>query len=574
MICRASVLTALFVTLSIGCDEHEPAVAPGAPAIVKGEITAFGRIDHSGTTITALPGGRQFTTAVAGEFAIQGTLGGELRIERPGFATRYMPTTRNFRLDLYRGRSFELPEGFVVAESRALPPRSLLVWDAAGAGLLLDLEAGEVTLELPAGWTPTTDLDGWVVPYDDELAGSVDSLGVEPSDGATVRGWTPHGAVSRDGRRALLLARPWPDDAVHLQVALWEPEGTLRRSNRPVRAIGPRIRSNGRVDTTLLTDGGVWIWGLGGEVRIARLPTSDARATEFLHIDGVVGERVCYRIEGRVECADRAGPQEVARIGGADLALLSDGALSWRTAGNCFVQLVGGVAAGPLPCTDAELPAWRSGDAVVVWADDRSVHRVSPRGGWALGRSEALAVSETGVVGLMTRGALTVMQPDGRRRVGPRLEGETALFAAAHGVLAHAEDQLVFLGTEGGAVRFTLDPEDTAVLESVDRVLTDRDSVLLVGDRGAVRVDLLGRELHRVDHVGGTWVGFARLAGDLPDVGLVRVDDGYFAVDLWTGRRDPLGAGQLGGVVGRRTWLADGDRLYIADDPGAMPVDR
>ncbi len=570
-------MTALLVTLTSGCDDQ--ARPAGREIEVGGTVTAFGRVDHAGTRVVSVPGGNEAVTDHRGWFRTDAVYGGELRVERPGFATTHSGLDTPIDLTLYRGRAFDLPTGFEVAESRRLPPGGLLVWDASGAGLLLDLERGEVRLELPSGWTPYTDLDGWVISYGDDLAAEVEAVTLDGESRGTVRGWSPHGSVQRGDASAVVVARPWPDDPVHLQVGLWVPDGRVLRYPQPVRSVGPRVRIGDGVDISLLTDGGVWSWGAGGAARMAHLRVEEARDAAFLSGDAI-GGRVCYAVgpsvDRHVDCADPSGVQTVATVGAAETALIADGALAWRTDAGCLVRLVEGEPAGPFPCGAAKLPAWPSGDAVIVWDADQGVHRVSRRGGWSLGRSSAVAVAETGVVGMLDRGALTLVRSDGRRRRGAAIEGEPLLFAAAHGVLAvdAGRRRMLWLGIAGGGLAFDLTDADLQVAEAATEVRTDRASLLLAGARGVLHVDLAAGTTRRVDHTGGDWVGFARLGGGLPDVGLVRVDDGYFAVDLWTGRRDPIGAGQRGGFVDRRAWLADDARIYVVDDPGAMPVRR
>ena len=566
----------MLVILTAGCADH--AVQPSAPVEVRGTVTTFGRVDHTGTTVTVIPGGQEASTDRHGDFEVGALRGGTLRIERAGFATTVVPPHQTIDVTLFRGRAFALPGGFVVAQAHPLPPSSLIVWDADGDGLLLDLDAGEVRLELPPGWTPYADLDGWIVSHAGDLVSEVDAIRLDGAADGSVRGWTPHGAIERGDERAIVVSRPWPDDPIHLQVGLWRPGGALLRYPAPVLEVGPRITLDGRIDTALLTDGGVWWWGAAGPERVAQLNLEEARSATFLRTDAAVLDRVCYALgargDRRVECAGAGGVRPLAEVGGADIALLADGALAWRTGDSCRVRLVDGEEAGPYPCDSADMQAWPSGAAVVVWDADQDVHRVSPHGGWTVGNSPVVAVAETGVVGLVVEGALTVMHSDGRRRRGATLEGEPTLFAAAHGMLAldPATDTLHWLGLQGGTQTFALRPADRRVLGAAERVMTDRSSILLAGPTGVLHVDLASGRLRRVDPVGGTWAAFTRLAGTgLPDVGLLRVDDGFFAVDLYTGRRDPLGTGQLGGVVGRRAWLADGARLYVVDDPGAMP---
>ena len=70
-----------------------------------------------------------------GWFRTDAVYGGELRVERPGFATTHSGLDTPIDLTLYRGRAFDLPTGFEVAESRRLPPGGLLVSEATWSRL-------------------------------------------------------------------------------------------------------------------------------------------------------------------------------------------------------------------------------------------------------------------------------------------------------------------------------------------------------------------------------------------------------------------------------------------------------
>ncbi len=220
------------------------------------------------------------------------------------------------------------------------------------------------------------------------------------------------------------------------------------------------------------------------------------------------------------------------------------------------------------------MAGWPGADKGVFLLDAEGALRRLARGEESLlGEASQAAGGELGVA-FVDGGRATLAMHDGvLKRGGEGLGEEARIWTMAEGALfLDPGGSLVWLAAEGPRIERSVDPEIAAIGLAATQHFSNDRHVVLSGRKGVLRLDRGAREVISVPHPGARWEDFGVPEQGLPSMAVTRVREGFYAVDLWTGARDPLGEGRLVGLVGGYAWYAGVGELYVVADPGAQPI--
>ncbi len=574
---------------------------------VSGVATRYGRLEHAGIRVRLEPSGPETTTDDRGGWLLPRVplTGGTLVFEAPGFAPErhelWQPGEQA-PVVLFRGRSVPLEVDWLdrVVRAEELPPAGLLLTGPDGDRVLVDLEAGRVSLTLPADWEATGATDGYVVGID-ALSGSVTGTTMDGRPVQGPAGFAPEGTLTLadGGRQGLVLTRPRGVDATDREVVFWEPGGEPVAFPEPVRAVGPTLRLPGDVEAVTLLLGDGWVhWRPGtSPARLRTLPPEVATTVTPVYPGTARSPVLCYTWgPAEARAVDCVGPQwpgrtltTLPRVAGrvvepvfaaADPPLLVWSSPSADAADACTGALVdAAMPTASFRCRPDRLAGLPLGNGVVFRDAEGRLHRLGPTGHDDLGPAGPLTGTRGGrLTGFLAEDRwLTLLGADGeRRRSATPCSPGTALYGAGDALLAIDAEakQAQLLDLTGPERLVTLLSSDVRAAATPATVSRSGDRVTLAGPSGFVRLDLVTAEVFTVVHRGWRFVDFAWPHGQqppeaLPEIGLARARDRIRAIDLYTLGTEALGEGRFAGLLEGRAWFVGPRGLFVVDDPAA-----